>query len=680
MELRDPVTVLKGLGPKKAQALEKLNIRTLEDLLYFFPREYQDRRDVKKIKELQQDQPVLVRGRIELIVKDGYRYGKKQKLRLLVKDEDSSMEVIFFHAGYLSKLFEKGVEYDFYGKPSVQFGRLQMIHPDFARSEKGQMGRILPVYPLTAGLSQKEMRSWQQTVQELIEQIEEPLPEELLQKNRLCSFQFALKNIHFPEEKSPLRQGKFRLIFDELLTLQTGLLASRQLASRGKTGAVFDRKVDILEYSNTFPYDLTNAQKRVIGEIVADLDSGRVMNRLVQGDVGSGKTAVAEIALYKAVKSGYQGVLMAPTELLAKQHYNGVKKNFEPFGIRVELLTGGIGAAQRRRILEELADGTIQILIGTHAIIQPDVRFHKLGLVITDEQHRFGVNQRNLLQEKGENPHVLVMTATPIPRTLAVILFGDLDISIIDELPPNRQKIVTRAFEEQEREKGYDFIFSQLQQGRQAYVVAPLIDESEALDVKSTEALYEELSVRFQGYTAALLYGTMKQKEKDEIMERFYQGEIQILVSTVVIEVGINVPNATVMVIENAERFGLAQLHQLRGRVGRGEHQSFCILIHNATSEIGKARMKIMTESQDGFYIAEKDLEIRGPGDLFGTRQHGIPDLNLADLVKHIKILDQVKAEAKRIIEEDPFLEARKYKGLRENIIKLFGADFTLKL
>lgn len=680
MDLRDEVTVLKGIGPKKAKALEKLKIKTLRDFLFFFPREYQDRRNLKQIGELQAEQFACVRGRVELIVKDGYRYGKKQKLRLLVSDGQNSMEVIFFNAKYMINSFEKGEEYDFYGKPSVNYGKVQMIHPDFSKSGENASGGILPVYPLTAGISQREMQNWQRRVQSLADGIAEPLPQELLERHRLCGMGFALKNIHFPLERSPLRQGKYRLIFDELLTLQTGLLASKQMASKGKTGLIFDKKADAEEYIKSFPYELTGAQKRVTAEIIADLESGKVMNRLVQGDVGSGKTAIAEIALYKAVKSGFQGVLMAPTELLAKQHYHGIKRNFESFGITAGLLTGNMTAGEKRQTLEALADGSLQVLIGTHAIIQPNVVFRNLGLVITDEQHRFGVKQRTQLQEKGNNPHVLVMTATPIPRTLAVILFGDLDISIIDELPPNRQKIITRSLPQEERSRGYDFVFKQLQQGRQAYVVAPLIDESEVLDVKSAEELYEELKDSFPGYKAALLHGAMKQKDKDEIMERFYRGEIHVLVSTVVIEVGINVPNATIMVIENAERFGLAQLHQLRGRVGRGKHRSYCILISNGNSDMAKSRMEIMTESQDGFYIAEQDLKLRGPGDLFGTRQHGIPDLNLADLAKHIKILDEVKTEAKKIIEEDPFLESSKYRGLRESIYRLFGPDFSLKL
>ncbi|MCQ4637409.1 ATP-dependent DNA helicase RecG [Anaerovorax odorimutans] len=680
MELTEKVTVLKGIGPKKAQALEKLEIRTIEDLLTFFPRDYEDRRAFCAIADLQEDRPAFVRAKIELVIKDPYRRGKKQILRLLVSDNSGRLEVVFFNARYLADTFKVGKQFDFFGKPSVNYGKTQMIHPDFSVSEKGLMQGILPVYPLTSGISQKEMRLWQKTALSAAAEMEEYLPEDLILRNRLCDLEYAVCNVHFPKDKKPLLQGKYRLIFDELLALQTGLLASKQKTVGGKNGLVFSKEADVKEYIGTFSYELTGAQERVVAEITEDLESGRVMNRLVQGDVGSGKTAVAEIALYKAVRSGFQGVLMAPTELLAKQHYAGLSRNFADHEIRVGMLTGSMTAREKREVLEQLASGEIQILVGTHAIIQPDVVFHKLGLVITDEQHRFGVKQRAALSEKGDNPHVLVMTATPIPRTLAVILYGDLDVSVIDELPPGRQKIITRAVDENQRDHCYGFVEKELRKGRQAYVVAPLIDESEVLDVKSAEELYEELKARFADQEVALLHGAMKQQQKDAVMTQFYENRIQVLVSTVVIEVGINVPNATIMVIENAERFGLAQLHQLRGRVGRGSHQSYCVLISKGTSEIALQRAQIMADSQDGFYIAEQDLALRGPGEIFGTRQHGVPDLSIADLAKHIKILNDVKKEADLIISEDPFLESEKYAGLKKRIAKLFGEDFSLKL
>lgn len=680
MELSQRVTVLKGIGPKKAQALEKLNIRTIGDLLTFFPRDYEDRRSFCAIKDLQQDKPAFIRGTVELVVKDPYRRGRKQTLRLLVSDDSGQLEVVFFNARYLADTFKVGRQFHFFGKPSVNYGKIQMIHPDFSIGEKTVMRGILPVYPLTSGISQKEMRTWQQTALGAVEGFEEYLPEDLVRRNRLCDLRYAVANVHFPKERQPLLQGKYRLIFDELLALQTGLLASKQKNAHGQKGLLFSKDADAAAYIRSLPYELTGAQNRVVGEILSDLESGRVMNRLVQGDVGSGKTAIAEIALYKAVKSGFQGAMMAPTELLAKQHFAGLSASFAAHGIKVGMLTGSMTEREKRQVREALSSGEIQILVGTHAIIQPDVAFQNLGLVITDEQHRFGVKQRTALSEKGNNPHVLVMTATPIPRTLAVILYGDLDVSVIDELPPGRQKILTRAVDETQRHTCYDFVEKELEQGRQAYVVAPLIDESEVLEVKSAQELYQELKERFAGQEVALLHGAMKQQQKDEIMTQFYENHIQVLVSTVVIEVGINVPNATIMVIENAERFGLAQLHQLRGRVGRGSHQSYCMLISKESSEVAKQRARIMVDSQDGFYIAEQDLALRGPGEMFGTRQHGVPELLIADLAKHIKILNDVKKEADLIMDEDPYLLSEKYAGLKQRIIKLFGDDFSLKL
>lgn len=680
MDLKKSVTALKGIGPKKAALLEKLGITTVEDMLLHIPRDYQDRRYICPIRDIQEDKPVLIQGTVKTVKADPYRPGRKQILRVFVVDETAGIEILFFNSRYLAQSFRSGTKYDFYGRAAANNGRMQMIHPDFAVSEKSGMRGILPVYPVTAGLGQKEIRTW---MHNLIEQTEnglpEYLPEEMLLRNNLCSLPYAVENVHFPKDRQPLLQAKYRLIFDELLALQTGMIVARQNTTVGKKGITIDNDCE-KQYMEGLPYPLTGAQKRVVAEISEDMRSGGIMNRLVQGDVGSGKTVVAEIALFKAVKAGLQGVMMAPTEILAKQHFESLSKSFSKYGIEVGLLTGSQSAAEKRDVLKRLKSGEIQILTGTHAIIQPGVEFSDLGLVITDEQHRFGVKQRTALSEKGNDPHTLVMTATPIPRTLAVILYGDLDVSVIDELPPGRQKIVTRAITESQRDEAYDFVEKQLSEGRQAYIVAPLIEESEVLDVKSAEELYEELAGRFRGFSVALLHGAMKQKDKDLIMERFYNNDIQMLVSTVVIEVGINVPNATVMVIENAERFGLAQLHQLRGRVGRGSHQSYCILVSQGKSDIAKERAKLMVESQDGFYIAEQDLKLRGPGEIFGTRQHGVPDLAIADLARHIKVLNEVKKEADIIISEDPMLETEKYSGLRNRIIKLFGENFTLKL
>lgn len=680
MDKQDKAASLKGVGPKKEAALKKLGITTIEDLIHVFPRDYQDRRGIQEISCLALDRAALIRARIDRIKADPYRRGRKQILRLHISDDSAGMEVVFFNAAYLAKTFRQGGLYDFFGKPVQSQGKLQMVHPDYAPSEKGLEQGILPIYPLTAGISQKEMRTWQRTALSSLPPLQEFLPDAIIEKNRLCTMEYAVQNVHFPKEKKALLAGKYRLIFNELLALQTGLLAAKYVAAEGKQGLAFRRDAGEETYINSMDYELTDAQKRVVSQIKADLESGKVMNRLVQGDVGSGKTAVAEIALYKAVKSGFQGVMMAPTEILAKQHFTGLKKSFHVHNIHIGLLTGSMTAKEKRETLQQLLTGEIQILVGTHAIIQPDVVFQNLGLVITDEQHRFGVKQRTALSKKGKDPHILVMTATPIPRTLAVILYGDLDISIIDELPPGRQKITTRAIDEKQRAICYDFVEKELKKGRQAYVVAPLIDESEVLDVKSAAELYEELKTRFSGYETALLHGAMKQQEKDHIMKRFYENHIQVLVSTVVIEVGINVPNASVMVVENAERFGLAQLHQLRGRVGRGSSKSYCVLISKQNSEIARQRAQIMVDSQDGFYIAEQDLKLRGPGEIFGTRQHGVPELSIADLARHMNVLDDVKKEAEQIIKEDPLLESQEYFGLKQQILKLFRDDFSLKL
>lgn len=679
MDLRESVTSLKGVGPKKAEALKKLGISTMEDLVFFLPRSYEDRRNRVDISDAAEDQNSVVTGEVKLVVNDRYRGGRKQMLRLLVEDGTGSMEVVFFNAKYLQHSFRTGRKYTFFGKVTRNFGKMQMIHPEFSDAD-GMEDGILPVYPLTKGISQREMRTWQKSLKRAYSMAEDILSSEAVERNRLCSLSYALENVHFPQEKQKLLEAKYRLIFDELLILQTGMFMARQNVTDGRNGIAFSPEADTGRYIESLPYPLTGAQQRCVEEIERDLESSTAMNRLVQGDVGCGKTAVAEIAMYKAVKSGYQAVLMAPTEILAAQHFDGISRAFEAHGIRTAFLTGSLKAAQKREVLEQIATGEAQVIIGTHAVIQPDVEFSRLGLVITDEQHRFGVRQRVKLREKGENPNVLVMTATPIPRTLSVILYGDLDVSIIDELPPGRQQTVTRCLKSEKRGECYDFVEQQLKQGRQAYVVTPLIEESETLDAKSAEQVAAELKKRFRGYSVELIHGAMSQDEKDRIMESFSRGETDVLVATVVIEVGINVPNATVIVIENAERFGLAQLHQLRGRVGRGSHRSYCFLILDGGSEIAEKRGQIMEASSDGFFIAEEDLKLRGPGEIFGTRQHGLPDLAITDLSKHMKILEQAKEEAKAMLADDPALDAPEHSAFRRRITKLFGEDLTLDL
>lgn len=680
MVLQDKVTSIKGIGPLKSAALKKLNIEIIEDFLFLFPRDYEDRRELKPIGSLQDGETAMTKGTLSLVVKGRGRNPRKQTLKLLIQDETGAMEVVFFNAGFLEKTLKKGEDYLLFGKVSVNMGRFQMLHPDLTKYEQDQEQSILPVYPLTEGISQGELRKYQRIASSLLPDLAEYLPEKTRERNRLCGIHYAIQNIHFPSDKQRLQQARFRLIFDELLFLQTGLLAIKHRMESANKGICFSDTVNMNELTGSLPYELTGAQKRVLKEINHDMESDKVMNRLVQGDVGSGKTIIAAAAMFKAVKSGFQAVMMAPTELLARQHYDGLKQLFSSFGIQTGFLSGSIPQKEKKEILMLLEKGELDIIIGTHAVIQPGVNFFNLGLVVTDEQHRFGVNQRALLSQKGDNPDILVMTATPIPRTLAVILYGDLDVSVIDELPPGRQQIITRAVKAQGREAAYEFIRREVKKGRQAYVVAPLIEDSENLDAKSALGLYDELKDRFQECSVAFLHGAMKQADKDRIMEEFQSGRTQVLVSTVVIEVGINVPNATVMLIENAERFGLAQLHQLRGRVGRGSEQSYCILISDGGSKVSEERAEIMKATNDGFVIAEKDLELRGPGEFFGMRQHGVPELKLADLVKHIKILNTVRLEAEQILEEDPGLSTPEFCKLKAKIEHMFQNTESLNL
>ena len=681
MELKDPVSGVKGIGPKKTELLSRLKIHTIEDLLYFFPRKYEDRTKVWSIMESPFDRDVLISGRVVSKKLPGNPYLKKAPMRVTVEDNTGAVELVFFNARYISGQFQVGEEYILFGKITLNKGKRQMAHPEFhLAGGKDDVRGILPVYPLTEGISQHQMRSWQRAVQPCAAQVEEWLPNHVVMTRHLASPAYAVENIHFPDDPRKVKESRYRLVFEELLVLQTGLFYIKKGRNSQSEGVVIPGDVSVQPFLDRLPFQLTDGQRKVWKDIEADLAAHKPMNRLVQGDVGSGKTAVAEMALYKAAKSGFQGVMMAPTELLAVQHLASLRRDLEPLGLRVELLSSSTKAKERRELLAALEQGEIHVLVGTHAIIQPDVRFHKLGLVITDEQHRFGVNQRALLTEKGQNPNVLVMTATPIPRTLAVILFGDLDISIIDTMPAGRKPVKTHLRYNESRGKVYDFVASQVAEGRQCYVVAPLIEESEVLNCRSAEELYEEISAKYPRLRTALVHGGMKQQDKDRIMQQFAAGEIDILVSTVVIEVGIDVANATVMVIENCERFGLAQLHQLRGRVGRSSLQSHCILICGKESEISAKRNEIMVNSNDGFTIAEEDLKLRGPGEIFGTKQHGLPELNIADLVKHVDVLEQVKEVALDILEEDPYLRDPENQVLRERVQKMFGENIQLQL
>ena len=678
MNLKDSVTAIKGVGAKRAELLEKLNIRTVEDLLMCFPRRYEDRRKAVTIMEAPFNQEVLLEVKV---VRKQIVGGRMKLLKVLVEDNTGNLEMLFFNARFLANLFKPGDELTLFGKITLNKNRRQMAHPEFHKTgSEDDIRGLFPVYPLTEGLSQNQMRTMQMAVRSAAWQMEEWMPEEIVEKYRLCDPAYAIENIHFPLAEESVKQGRYRLVFEELLTLQTGLFYIKNNKERGEKGVAVKPEVSVQPFLDRLSFKLTEGQARAYAQIEKDLISEKPMNRLVQGDVGSGKTAVAQLAMYKTVKSGFQAVMMAPTELLAKQHIATLKRDFEPLGVRCRLLSSSTKAKERAEILTALEAGEIDVLVGTHAIIQPDVLFRNLGLVITDEQHRFGVNQRTLLAGKGQNPNILVMTATPIPRTLAVILYGDLDISIIDTLPAGRKPIRTFLRYQNSRRKIYDFVQTQVKEGRQAYVVAPLIEESEVIDCKSADEIHKELCAQYPDLRIGLVHGAMKQAEKDAVMEAFAGGQIDVLVSTVVIEVGIDVGNATVMVIENCERFGLAQLHQLRGRVGRSGHQSYCILVSGSDGEVARKRNEIMCSTEDGFTIAEEDLKLRGPGELFGTRQHGLPELNISDLVQHVDILDKVRFVARDIIDADPELEAPQHQVLKERVKRMFGEKIELRL
>ncbi|MBH9816098.1 ATP-dependent DNA helicase RecG, partial [Clostridioides difficile] len=534
--------------------------------------------------------------------------------------------------------------------------------------------RFMPVYQLTYGVTNKEIMSIIRTVLEDKElTIQEYMPQRIIEKYRLCSIDFAVRNIHSPSSKESLKIALYRIVFEELLILQLGLFVFKSGRNK-EDGIKFETSKDLKKIISALPFKLTKAQNRALDEIIQDMNLEKIMNRLVQGDVGSGKTVVALLALANCVLNGYQGALMAPTEILAGQHYISLTESLKDFGINVGLLIGSLTKKQKDTVLEQIKNNEIDILIGTHALIEDKVEFNNIGLVITDEQHRFGVMQRSKLSLKGANPDILVMTATPIPRTLALILYGDLDISIIDELPPGRQPIETIAIEKSKRDRAYNnLVRREVESGRQVYIVCPLVEESEAIEAKSAVELVEELRAEyFHDLRLGLLHGKMKSSEKDEVMRLFKDKEIDILVSTTVIEVGVNVPNATLMIIENAERFGLAQLHQLRGRVGRGSHKSYCVLIYDSKTDVCRQRMAIMEETNDGFKISEKDLEIRGPGEFFGTRQHGLPELKVANLFKHIKILKLAQQEARYILGEDNNLQLKENMALKKEIIDKF--------
>ncbi len=665
---------LAGVGDARAKMFEKKGIKTVDDLLYFFPRGYEDRKEVKEIADCYAGENVCIKGQVMSPVHETRIRKNMTIYSMIIFDESGAMTAIWYNNKYVKNQFKTGDEYMFYGKISQKGGKREIVNPVFEKPEKKKYtGRIVPIYPLTGGLTQKILQTAMESALKVRGEIEEYLPREIREKYNLAEVNFAMKNIHFPENFDNYRIARRRFVFEELFTLQLALLVKRgrrnkEIREAFKDVACRDKIIADL------PFTLTNAQRRVVDEIAADFLKPVPMNRLVQGDVGSGKTAVAAISMYIAVKNGYQAAIMAPTEILATQHFETFSNLFSKTDLRVCLLTGS--TKNKKAVYEKIESGEIDVLVGTHALIQKDVQFKKLGLVIADEQHRFGVEQRAELADKGENPHVLIMTATPIPRTLAFILYGDLDISVIDELPPGRKPVSTYAVSEKMRERIYAFLKKNIDEGMQGYVVCPLIEETENADLKNATELKERLEKLFPDISVGLMHGKMKAKDKDEIMKRFAFGDIKILVSTTVIEVGVNVANSNIMIIENAERFGLSQLHQLRGRVGRGQDKAYCILFCNGTNDVTKKRMETMCMSNDGFYISEQDLKLRGPGDFFGTRQHGLPDMKIANLFEDMDILKSAQDAVKIILENDPMLE--KNKGLKNRISHMFSEKIIM--
>ena len=651
--LSQTLDTLPGIGAARVKLFQKLGIETIGDMLGFYPRYVEDRSLFVPIRDLQGGQTAAVRATVASPVSCKRIRPNFTVYSFVIKDDYHVATVAFYNNRFVQDVFKIGQTYDFYGKVSLKYGRVELIGPTYETAHKNMhTGRIVPIYPLTENLPQKVVRrAMQACVDRAADKVAEILPAEVLRGLDLIGIYDALREIHFPESMDQYERARTRLAFEELLVMQMGIVRMRQSIKSRRC-----KQMDILPWQDRFigqiPFKLTDAQLRVIGEIYSDMAGNTPMSRLVQGDVGCGKTVVAFAAIFGAVQCDRQAVMMAPTEVLAMQHYHSAMQFFDPD--TVVLLTGSVTAKEKKMIKEKIKQGQISLVIGTHAVIQDNVEFADLGLVVTDEQHRFGVNQRAALAQKGENPHMLVMSATPIPRSLALILYGDLEISIIDQMPPGRVAVETYVVDENMRGRIYAFVRKHIEVGRQVYIVCPLVSELEKMDLKAAEQLYESLKQDvFPDYSVALLYGKMKNADKNRIMAEFARGTHQILVSTTVIEVGVNVPNATVMVIENAERFGLSQLHQIRGRVGRGSDQSYCILFAQGGGEKTKERLQVLEQTNDGFEIAKKDLQLRGAGDILGTRQHGLPQLKIADVFDDLDLSRSARDWAQTILAQD---------------------------
>lgn len=685
--LDSSIIYLKGIGENRAKTLAKLGVNTVSDLLYHFPARYEDRRLVKTISQLEPGEKDSFLAEV-LFEPQTRKIGHRSVTRVRVGDSTGRLDLQWWNQQWREKQFPVGRQVFVYGRVTEFNGFLQVDTPEFEivnADDGSQVGRIVPVYPLTEGLFQSNMR---RAIADALDKhgptLEDPMPPKIREEFGLMGLQDALRLIHFPEDWEGKEQARYRLLFEELFLLQLALAQKKRSAHLEQAGIrhiVPDE--DIKEFVRALPFKLTGAQKRVMNEIRKDLKSPRPMNRLLHGDVGSGKTIVAAYALWSAWKAGYQGALLAPTEILSEQHFSVLTRILKPMGVEVGLLEGSLKTRNKRTILADLAEGRIHVVVGTHALIQEGVEFAKLGVCVVDEQHRFGVMQRAALARKGAGgvqPDVLVMTATPIPRTMALTIYGDLDVSVLDELPPGRQPIKTVKIKPDARERAYNYVRDEVRKGRQAYVVCPLVEESEKLaNLKAATILAERLrEEELHGLRVGLVHGQMSVIERDEQMELFRANMHDVLVSTTVIEVGVDVPNATMMLIEDADRFGLSQLHQLRGRIGRGQHKSMCVLMADPKTEEGKSRIQVMTKTQNGFEIAEHDLNLRGPGEFYGTRQSGMPDFRLANLVTDVDVIQQAREAAWEIVNADPHLEWDEHAVLKRALERFWGDKLEL--
>ena len=667
------IQYLKGVGEKRAKLFAKIGAPTVGDLLRLYPRAYEDWSQHFRIRDTVLNQVAVVKAAVLRRPTEHRVKGGKLLYKTTVTDGETDMALTFFNNKYIPTLLKEGETYLFRGKVTGTLLRREMLSPEFLPEAKELA--IQPVYPATAGLSSRQIgAAVRNALAMLPEQLHDPLPDKLREEYHLCTLRYALETIHFPKNQEEIAAARFRLTFEEFLVLQLGLL---RIKSGRKSQNLHPIPNQFPQgFAQLLPFQLTGAQRRAIGEAVADMAGAAPMNRLIQGDVGSGKTAVAAALCWAVIQNGMQAALMAPTEILAAQHYHSLNTLLEPAHIACALLTGSVKPGEKKKIDQALGDGRIQLVIGTHALLGDQVAFQNLGLVITDEQHRFGVGQRSALAQKGASPHLLVMSATPIPRTLALMVYGDLDISVLDELPPGRQKIETYLIDPSKRKRAFGYVQRHLDAGRQGYLICPLIDEDES-GLQSVTRYGELVREAFPTAAVGILHGRMKPGEKDRVMESFSKGETQLLVSTTVVEVGVDVPNAVIMVIENAERYGLSQLHQLRGRIGRGKYKSTCILITEAQGEDTLKRLKLFRDTSDGFQIAEADLRLRGPGDFFGQRQHGLPQLKIADMATDMDVLRQAQSCAKKLSAQNA-LDQPAYKGLRGEIRRLFekaGSD-----